>query len=56
MIEDKLSREQRIRLEALALANQIPGVSVTNRLDIADKFENFIWHGKKNDIPEEGQP
>lgn len=42
MIEDKLTREDRIRLEALNQANLgVPG-SVENKIEAARRFERYI--------------
>ena len=49
MIEDKLTRDERIRLEALAQAiNSMGHVSSTPSnviIVVADKFENYIRNG-----------
>lgn len=51
MIEDKLTRPERIRLEALAQANawgtMKPGTSAETILDVAGKFEKWIFEGTK---------
>ncbi len=43
MVEDKLSREERIRLECLALAHTDPRLVPTEQIiETAVKFENYI--------------
>ena len=51
MIEDKLSQEQRIRLEAVAQANAGHfGTTTSEMLKKADLIEKYIRYGK---IPED---
>ena len=54
-IEDKLSQEQRIRLESVAQANMaFAGTGIASRGDgrgligLAKKIENFIYDGEVN--------
>lgn len=54
MLEDKLTRPERIRLECLAQANAaLAGRASTQEqadriVNLADKFENFVLRGKEN--------
>jgi hypothetical protein len=50
MIEDKLTREERIRLECLALANTDPRlVPIEQILATAAKFEIYIINGSNTE-------
>lgn len=52
MIEDKLDKAQRIRLEALAQANvtatTMPNKSPGSIIGIAKRFEGYIYDGRTN--------
>lgn len=48
MIEDKLTQDQRIRLEAFAQINAVShGASIEGKLDMAAKVEEYIKNGKE---------
>jgi hypothetical protein len=52
MIEDKLDKAQRIRLEALAQANaaatMLPTKSPGSIIAMAKRFEGYIYDGRTN--------
>lgn len=50
MIEDKLSKDERVRLEALAQANmtyQMKSPSADVVLDTAERYREYIENGRK---------
>lgn len=50
MIEDKLTRNERIRLECLAQSNILAGRTGDSKfiLETASKFEQFVIEGKED--------
>lgn len=51
MIEDKLTQEQRIRLEAYAQVNATSqGSSIEGKIDMTDKVAAFIETGKSGEL------